>query len=61
MSSPTEIYLPIEMLVLGAHNTEISRYKGEREGGFIHLDNYKSINGTEKFSDLKKSDFFFLQ
>lgn len=59
MSAPTEIYLPVEMLVLGAHNTEISRYKVEQEGGFIHLDNYKSINGTEKFLDLKNSDFFF--
>lgn len=59
MSSPTEVYLPVEMLVLGAHNTEISIYKVEQEGGFIHLDNYKSIDGTEKFSDLKNSDFFF--
>lgn len=59
MSSPTEVYLPVELLVLGAHNTEISKYKVEQEGGFVHLDNYKGINGTEKFSDLKNSDFFF--
>lgn len=58
-SMPTEIYLPIEILIVGAHNTDISPFKAIQEGGYQHLDKYKSITGREKFSELKKTDFFF--
>lgn len=58
-STPSEIYLPAEFLILGAHNTEISKFKTEREGGYQHLEKYKSIVGRESFSELKNTDFLF--
>ena len=53
MSIPEEVYLPVELIVLGVQNTDLCVLKSEKERGYINLDTYRSISGDELSSELK--------